>query len=484
MEVESCLVVVGLVHCLLYILDAAARAWFPLQYLHLNGTIGLEVSLMQVRWSTNRFNRSLRRFGGSCPGFLSAWFQVGAVVASLLIIPAVYILVSTLVDSLTKDEKEDRVVIQPVLPGVNIPNADLGYYFISLLVCSVYHELGHALCAVSERVGVLGVGVFLLFIIPAAYVDLPTDQLSAKSGLQRLRVFSGGVWHNLVLAVACYLVVLCLPWLAAPLYHHGPGLCVVDVISNSSVIGPSGLRPGDMILSVTGSSIENVDDLRRSILSSMESPNPGFCASPTLLSKLRTSGVTPGSSYDCCPLTSSHSLCFQVGGSETQCLDVRGLLSTYTASCSALAPCQEPQDKCAQPIFASNATKFVQIKRKDSKDFLFVGNPALVYTSIKTSKFCPKYGFVPLVLPEVVIKLCNYIVSFSSALAVLNVVPSLMLDGQHMMNVILELLLTGRFSKYRERIQFTLILLGTSLVVANVGVGFYTLAKRGASEFI
>ena len=136
----------------------------------------------------------------------------------------------------------------------------------------------------------------------------------------------------------------------------------------------------------------------------------------------------------------------QVGGSETQCLDVRGLLSTYTASCSALAPCQEPQDKCAQPIFASNATKFVQIKRKDSKDFLFVGNPALVYTSIKTSKFCPKYGFVPLVLPEVVIKLCNYIVSFSSALAVLNVVPSLMLDGQHMMNVILgEALLTCRY---------------------------------------
>ena len=52
---------------------------------------------------------------------------------------------------------------------------------------------------------------------------------------------------------------------------------------------------------------------RRSILSSMESPNPGFCASPTLLSKLRTSGVTPGSSHDCCPLTSSHSLCFQGG---------------------------------------------------------------------------------------------------------------------------------------------------------------------------
>ena len=71
---------------------------------------------------------------------------------------------------------------------------------LSLLVCSVYHELGHAVSAVSENIRVLGFGVFVLFIIPAAYVDLPTEQLTVKTNLQKLRVFSAGVWHNIILA--------------------------------------------------------------------------------------------------------------------------------------------------------------------------------------------------------------------------------------------------------------------------------------------
>jgi hypothetical protein len=39
------------------------------------------------------------------------------------------------------------------------------------MICSVYHELGHAVAAVTENVRVLGFGVFLLLIIPAAYVS-------------------------------------------------------------------------------------------------------------------------------------------------------------------------------------------------------------------------------------------------------------------------------------------------------------------------
>ena len=42
----------------------------------------------------------------------------------------------------------------------------------SLLICSVYHELGHAVAAVTENVRVLGFGVFLLLFIPAAFVRI------------------------------------------------------------------------------------------------------------------------------------------------------------------------------------------------------------------------------------------------------------------------------------------------------------------------
>jgi hypothetical protein len=55
------------------------------------------------------------------------------------------------------------------------------------MICSVYHELGHAVAAVTENVRVLGFGVFLLLIIPAAYVSplkpvfcsgIPLDQFN------------------------------------------------------------------------------------------------------------------------------------------------------------------------------------------------------------------------------------------------------------------------------------------------------------------
>ena len=92
---------------------------------------------------------------------------------------------------------------------------------------------------------------------------------------------------------------------------------------------------------------------------------------------------------------------------------------------------------CAQPVFPANSTKFVQIRREERKDFLFVGNPALIYTSIRTSKYCPRLNILPPLLPGMIERLLNYVVSFSLGLAVLNVVPSIMLDGHHMIGVIL-----------------------------------------------
>ena len=77
-------------------------------------------------------------------------------------------------------------VYQYVLYTIQLTSIFCIPYF-SLLVCSVYHEIGHAVSAVSEDVRVLGFGVFILFILPAAYVDLPTDQLRNKTSLQRLR---------------------------------------------------------------------------------------------------------------------------------------------------------------------------------------------------------------------------------------------------------------------------------------------------------
>ena len=107
---------------------------------------------------------------------------------------------------------------------MNLPTNELLYYLTSLLACSVYHdEAGHAVAAYNCGVRVLCAGTVLLAIFPAAFVELPTDQLEARTLLSQLRVFSAGVWHNIVLAVIAWCLVSSAPILLAPGYSLGAG---------------------------------------------------------------------------------------------------------------------------------------------------------------------------------------------------------------------------------------------------------------------
>jgi len=482
MDVWSCFGLLVLVYSIFYLTDAILRSKCSFIYLKALRWSGIDIGLFQIRWFTERFNNTLTSFGRSCPGFLSAWFLIGAIISSLLIIPAISLLVITLVGQLSKAEGEDRVVIHPVLPGVNVPNSELGYYFLSLLVCSIYHEVGHAMAAASENVRVLGFGVFVLFVIPAAYVELPTDQLRTKSSLQQLRVFSAGVWHNIILVCFSLLVIQSLPVLSSPFYRHGSSVCVTHVNTMSSVTGPSGITPGDEIVSISGAKVSNKDDVRKYIISAIQEANCGYCI-PSQRLWDSASGIAARGSYDrdCCHNSSANSLCFEFGESTTSCLEVRQLLVNVNRTCLDTTECSD-NEVCVRPVFTSNTTKLVRMERRNAKDFLFVGNPALIYTSVQLSDYCPMLSFLSADLPDVMLKLCNYLLSFSGALAVLNVIPSLLLDGQHMMKVILELLLKGDLAKYRNKTQLTLTLIGTGLVIANIGAGFLSLLATGSTN--
>lgn len=466
----------------LYLFDAIMKSKSSFNYLKLLRWSGLDIGLLQIRWFTERFNHSLVWFGRSCTKILSVWFLIGAIVSSLLIIPAVCLLVVTLFGHFREEKEKETVVIQPVLPGVNVPNSELGYYFVSLLLCSIYHELGHAVCAASQHIRILGFGVFVLFVIPAAYVELPTEQLRAKSLLHQLKVFSAGVWHNIILVFFSYIIILALPLLTSPFYKYDAGVCVTHVNPLSSVTGPSGFKTGDEIVSISGTRIKNKIDFRQAIINAIHEPNRGYCIPNARIQSQILSESSQTFDLDCCSNSSkNNSLCFAIDDRiGTNCLQVRELLSGVNLTCDNRGDCLG-DELCGRPVFSLNATKFVLIKRTNWKDFLFVGNPAVIYTSIHLSNYCPTVTFLPADLPEVVIKLCNYIISFSGALAMLNVIPSLMLDGQHMIKVLLELLMRGDYAKYRDRTQLTLTIFGTVLVIVNIALGFYTLVTDGST---
>ena len=62
--------------------------------------------------------------------------------------------------------------------------------------------------------------VLVLWCLPAAFVSLSTSELEELGAWRRLKIFSAGVWHNLVLAAIAYIgLVYIIPLLFAPLFQ-------------------------------------------------------------------------------------------------------------------------------------------------------------------------------------------------------------------------------------------------------------------------
>lgn len=126
------------------------------------------------------------------------------------------------------------------LPGVTVPVAQLFYLFASLAVCTIFHELGHALAAawftftlrncnfVSQGVVVNGVGAFLVVLYPGAYVGLSDEAVCSKP-YRAIRIFAAGAWHNIILCALAALIYFTFPLLSFPLLSS-PTAAVITIV--------------------------------------------------------------------------------------------------------------------------------------------------------------------------------------------------------------------------------------------------------------
>jgi len=89
-----------------------------------------------------------------------------------------------------------------------------------------------------EQVPVLGMGFTVLFILPAAFVELPTDSVLALAPLKQIKIYCAGVWHNIMLSAVSFTILISLPFLAAPLFSIGSGIYIygMDKVRKSSLI--------------------------------------------------------------------------------------------------------------------------------------------------------------------------------------------------------------------------------------------------------
>lgn len=75
--------------------------------------------------------------------------------------------------------------------------------------------------------------IFLL--IPAAFVQLPTEIFEGLSPRNQLKVVCAGVWHNLVLVLVSVSFILSAPVILFPFYSSTDGVVIARIV-NVSVI--------------------------------------------------------------------------------------------------------------------------------------------------------------------------------------------------------------------------------------------------------
>lgn len=487
MDTLSVLIAIGLIHCSLFFFDTIFKSCSHYPYLYFLKNTGLEIQLLRVTWFTTAFNRKIIKWGMNRSKFWTAWFNAGVIISIVLLIIATIAILKMTFNIWTSGPSVDgsnaEPLLEPMLPGIDVPFSELGYYTITLAVCAIVHELGHALAAAREDVQLFGLGILIAFTIPIAYARISCDQLNQLPLKNQLRVTCAGIWHNIVLATLAATILMISPWLWAPFYTIGNGVYAKMILPNSPVLGPTGLLKRDIVHEINNCHVKNSDDWYDCILNTVNQPALGYCVRQSFVqeydesvpSRLKTNGV-----MNCCTSDSetSGSLCFEyIEGPQAaplhlppySCLPARTMINQSQNFCQASHECLSHDTHCMKPSL-DNVTKIVQIKRREGKDVLFFGHPADIYRTVDVSDWIPKYSFLYPKLPETLALLCKYITIFSAGLAVINVVPCFFLDGQYIINILVLYLFNfmPHNKNVRQPIILTITSIGTLLLIINL----------------
>lgn len=452
----------------------------------LDGT-GLKLGFLHVSWYTTAFNRTVYKWGCNSPRLIQQWFIAGCYITLVFLPISILIVLSSGISYFSPEKGQNTYqgpVLESAIPGVNLPISDLPYYLFSLVLSSVIHELGHALAAVREDVQLLSFGFHIVFIIPIAFVVMSTEQIHSLSSWRKLRIYSAGIWHNIVLASVAYLLLLSLPTLFGFLYQTNSGVQVLDVLPKSPLLGARGIEIENILTKIDDCNVNNKADWENCLLKVL-SHHWGVCVSTDFVHKhdesVQIKHLNNGL-LDCCEVGDGQNLCFEYlepshGVMELpqhMCLPVRKVLESSFEKCEVLKEYSCPNDHhCIKPIL-QNSTSLIIIKRKSKPDVLYIGHPFDIYQTVIVSQYIPKTKLLSSDIPEEFEKTLMYIIMFSLGLAIVNVFPCFVFDGQYVIQCIIHLLFVSKVTQTNLRnISFCVTLIGTILLVIVFGSMFW-----------
>nr|SVE75205.1 EOG090X08FA [Daphnia dolichocephala] len=482
MEVTNLFWSVILIHTFIYCLDRYLKRNNAQSYGHFLATTCIQIDLASVRWTTSLFNKTISSWAIQRKTLLCRWYSFGTIITLLLSIPSLILLAGTAVVSFEniRQHRNDEAILQPAVPGVNLPPSDLPYYIATLLTCTVVHEIGHAVAAVREQVPLVSVGLFLWLFIPAAFVELPTNDVTSLSPWKQLKIYCAGVWHNVILSAVAFTSLTLLPIFLMPLFQTGVGVYVLN-LDMYSASGHHDFQIGDQLIAVNDCHITEGKSWERCLTAVLHSRSSGFCVNNAYLSRIAANDQSA-----CCndsDLSQSH-LCFLSSYDSISrnhyCLRAREVSELSPTRCSSHIDCP-PAQSCLKPLLHSalenetESLRLIVIQRKNAPSVLYLGQPEEIYQSVSVSNYVPRIFISPQFI-YVIDHLLWYMFSFSAGLAILNVVPCVYMDGHHIVGALTQMVFEGREdASMKRQTQRVLNFMGTSLVIINIAFGLFAL---------
>tara|TARA_B100000029_G_scaffold466597_1_gene502250 strand:- start:88 stop:1875 length:1788 start_codon:yes stop_codon:yes gene_type:complete len=145
-------------------------------------------------------------------GLWRMWGNIGVIVASLMMVATFVLLISSAF--MVIQNPAPTALSQPrnvlIIPGVNefLPWKVALEIFLGLIIGLIVHEGGHGIMCRVEKIKVKTMGLALFTILPiGAFVEPDENSRKRASRTGQIRMFSGGVANNFLVAIVCFLLL-------------------------------------------------------------------------------------------------------------------------------------------------------------------------------------------------------------------------------------------------------------------------------------